>query len=294
MIEGFLAPFAFEFFRNGLAVATIAGALCGLIGVYVVLRGMSYIGHGLSHAVFGGFAASSLLGINALLGAGVWAFGAAMAINTVTRKRPIGADAAIGVITTASFAFGLVLFAVFGGSGGSFDALLFGSILGVATSDVWLTSGALLMAVALVVLRYRELAFVTFDIEVAGVSGVRVQRLESLFMLVLAVAILVTMQILGVTLIAATLVIPATVARMMTNSFARMLWYSTGIGALCGCVGMIVSYHADIQSGPAIVLFGAVLFGVAYAVVGAQGLRRTAGLDHPEAVPTRAQAVESV
>ncbi len=291
MLDAFLLPFEFEFFRNGLLVATIAGGLCGLIGVYVVLRSMSYIGHGLSHAIFGGFAASSIIGVNALLGAGVWGFAAALAINTVTRRRPIGADAAIGVITTASFAFGLALFAVFGGSGGSFDALLFGSILGVAPSDVLYTGLTLLFAITVFVVRYRSLAFVTFDAEVAEVSGIRVQRLEALMMLVLATSILVTMKILGVTLIAATLVIPPTVARMMTNSFSRMLFYSATIGAGCGMVGMIASYHLNVQSGPTIVLAGALLFGIAYAVTGAAGLRRAARLDHHEAVPVRGPVV---
>ena len=117
MIDELLEPYEFEFFRNGLMVATLAGALCGLVGVYVVLRGMSYIGHGLSHAIFGGFAASALLGVNFLLGAGAWGVASALMINGVTRRRVIGADAAIGVITTASFALGLALFAMFGGRG---------------------------------------------------------------------------------------------------------------------------------------------------------------------------------
>src|SRR5512134_1279607 len=94
-----LDPFQFTFFRNGLAVATLAGALCGLVGVYVVLRAMSYLGHGLSHAVFGGFAVSSLIGVNYALGAGVWGLASALAIGSVTRRRSIGSDAAIGVIT---------------------------------------------------------------------------------------------------------------------------------------------------------------------------------------------------
>lgn len=110
MIDGFLEPFQFAFFRNGLMVATLAGALCGLIGVYAVLKGMGYIGHGLSHAIFGGFAASALLGVNVFLGAGVWGLASALAINAITRRRLIGADAAIGVTTPASFA----LFAVTG------------------------------------------------------------------------------------------------------------------------------------------------------------------------------------
>ncbi|MGH9021988.1 MAG: metal ABC transporter permease, partial [Acidimicrobiia bacterium] len=106
-LDGLLRPFEFEFFVNGLVVATLSGALCGLVGVFVVLKGMSYIGHGLSHAIFGGFAASALLGVNFYLGAGAWGFASAMLINGVTRRRAIGSDAAIGVITTASFALGL-------------------------------------------------------------------------------------------------------------------------------------------------------------------------------------------
>src|SRR5688572_12548396 len=112
-----LHPYEFEFFRNGVIVATIAGALCGLIGVFVVLKGMSYIGHGLSHAIFGGYAVSALIGINFVLGAGAWGVVSTLMINGVTRRRVIGADAAIGVITTASFALGLALFAIFGRRG---------------------------------------------------------------------------------------------------------------------------------------------------------------------------------
>ena len=112
-----LSPFQFEFFVNGLLVATLSGALCGLVGVYVVLKGMSYIGHGLSHAIFGGFAASALLGVNFFLGAGAWGFAAAMMINGVTRRRSIGSDAAIGVITTASFAIGVALIKRYGSGG---------------------------------------------------------------------------------------------------------------------------------------------------------------------------------
>src|SRR5207244_9645485 len=105
-----LEPFQFGFFRHGIIVATLAGALCGLVGVYVVLRGMSYIGHGLSHAIFGGAAASAVIHFNFYLGAGLWGLASALMIGRVTRRRIIGSDAAIGVITTASFALGLVLF----------------------------------------------------------------------------------------------------------------------------------------------------------------------------------------
>ncbi len=270
----FWEPFQFEFFRNGVLVATVAGALCGLVGTYVVLRRMSYIGHGLSHAVFGGAAASAVVGLDFFLGAGLWGIVSALAIGRVARRRIIGSDAAIGVITTASFALGLALFGLYGQARRSTDALLFGSILGVDQTDVAVVVGVTFATAAVVFAGYRALLFATFDPEVADVSGLRVDRIDALLMVVLAVSILATTKVMGVVLVAATLVIPATTARMLTNSFARMLWWSTGLGAACGFAGMVASYHLDISSGGAVVLAGAAVFAAVFAVTGTRGLRR--------------------
>ena len=263
-MDEFFRPFEFEFFRNGLAVATIAGALCGMIGVYVVLRSMSYIGHGLSHAIFGGFAASSLMGINLFVGAGLWGLTSALLINRVTRRRSIGSDAAIGVITTASFALGLALIQLFGSPGQNPDAVLFGNVLGVSAVDVRVVLGVTAFASIVVFTQYRPLLFSTFDPEVAAASGVKTGRIDALLMLVLALSILATMNVMGVTLIAAGIVIPAVVARLLTHSFARMLPLATAIGAFCGFTGMIASYHLNVASGPAIVLTGGLLFSIVY------------------------------
>jgi ABC-type Mn2+/Zn2+ transport system permease subunit len=287
-VNQLLAPYQYEFFVKGLMVATLAGGLCGLIGVYITLRGMSYIGHGLSHAIFGGFAAASIISVNYFLGAGIWGLASALAINRVTRKRAIGADAAIGVITTASFALGVALLTKFGNRGPSFDAALFGSILGVDDGDLLVLAAVTVFAVAVVVLRYRALLFTTFDPEVADVSGVRVARLDALLMLVLSLSILATLTVIGVTLVAATLIIPAVVARMLTNSFSRMLWLSTAIGTACGFVGMNLSYHLDVPSGTTIVLTGAVIFGAVLALTGGGRLRRTVNLDGHVDSPTDA------
>lgn len=273
-VDELLRPLEFQFFQNGLVVATIAGALCGLIGVYVVLRSMSYIGHGLSHAIFGGFAVSALAGINLFVGAGLWGLASALAVTSVTRRRPIGSDAAIGVITTASFAFGLAVLQLGGGADVDADAALFGNVLGVTRADVWLVGGVTVFAIAVIVLRYRALLFVTFDPEVAAASGVSVARIDALLMLVLAASILATMNVMGVTLIAAALVVPAVVARMITSSFATMLWLSALVGAVCGFVGMNLSYHLDIASGPTIVLVGAALFVVVLSATGRRGRAR--------------------
>jgi manganese/iron transport system permease protein/iron/zinc/copper transport system permease protein len=278
-MSGLLHPFAFAFFTRGLIVATLSGALLGLIGVYIVLKGMSYIGHGLSHAIFGGFAASTLVSVNYYLGAGLWGIGSALMINAVARRRGIGADAAIGVITTASFALGVALLSAFGTHGRSFEAALFGSILGIKDQDVVALAVVTVLAAALVFFRYRALLFTTFDPEVANVSGVSVARTDALLTTVLALGILVTMNVIGVVLVAAMLVIPPVVARMLTSSFSRMLWLSTTIGAVCGFTGMNLSYHLDIPSGTMIVLTGAALFAVTFGATGVRGLRRTALLD---------------
>ena len=269
-----LAPFRYEFLVNGMLAATLAGALCGLVGVYIVLRGMSYLGHGLALAVFGGFAVSTLAGVSIFLGAGFWALASALAVNAVARRHRIGADAAIGVVTTASFALGVALFSRFGAQGGpSFEAALFGSILGVSPQQILALAVVSVGTVAVVVLRYRQLLFATFDPEVADVSGVRVGRTDALLMVVLSLSVLATLTVIGVTLVAATLVVPAVVARLLTDSFGRMLLLSCGIGAAGGFVGMNLSYHLDVPSGTMIVLTDAIVFCVVLVLRG----RRTAG-----------------
>jgi ABC-type Mn2+/Zn2+ transport system permease subunit len=268
-------PFEFEFFRNGVIVATLAGALCGVVGCYVVLRNMSYIGHGLSHAIFGGYAVAGLIGVNLFLGAGAWGVITALAIGGIVRRRPIGSDAAIGVVTTASFALGLALVQLYGSPGQNADALLFGNVLGVTFADVWLIVAVSIGAALFIGFGYRQLLFTTFDTEVAKATGVRTGLVDGLLMVLLSATVLATMNVMGVTLIAANLVVPAVVARMLTDSFGRMLGYAGVIGAVSGFVGMNASYHLDVASGPTIVLTAATFFVVAFVAGGS--FRRRAG-----------------
>ena len=281
MLATLTDPLAYAFFQKGLLVATISGALLGLIGVYVVLRGMSYLGHGLSHSIFGGFAASQLFAAQFyVIGAGLWGIVSALAITQVARRSRLGADAAIGVISTASFALGVALFAKFGTSGPSFDNALFGSILGITLGQIVAIVAVSVLSVGFIVLFYRPLLFSTFDPDVAQVSGVRVGWVEAGLMVVLSLSILATLTVIGVTLVAAMLVIPAVIARMLTDAFGRMLVLSTIIGAVCGVVGMYLSYFAGVPSGTMIVLVGAALFLIVLGITRGRGLRRSAGLDH--------------
>ncbi len=261
-----LEPFAFEFFRNGTIAAVLCGALCGLLGVYIVLRGMSYIGHGLSHAIFGGAVVSFIMEWNFYIGAGLWGFISAVLINQTARRTRIGADAAIGVITTASFALGVALISRYRRFTRSFDAALFGNILGVTKQDVLVVAVVALLVAIVILLFYKQLLFTTFDSEVASVYGVQTEWMDTLFALALAAALIASMQILGVTLIAAALVVPAITARLMTDSFNRMVIYSVTLGALSGFVGMYLSYFADISSGASIVLLQALVFSIVLTI----------------------------
>jgi manganese/iron transport system permease protein/iron/zinc/copper transport system permease protein len=277
---GIFEPFGYQFFNNGLIVATLAGALCGLLGVFVVLRGMSYIGHGLSHAVFGGAAASAVMQLNYFVGAGIWGVASGVIIGRIARRRLIGADAAIGVVTTASFALGLALLNRYGQAKKSIEAVLFGSVLGVETVDIIAVSAVSVLTAVIIFALYRHFLFATFDPEVAQTSGVKVAWIEALLMAMLSLTILVTMRVIGTLLISALLVIPASVARMTTNSFARMLWVSPLIGAVSASLGMYLSYHLDTSASATIILVGTTMFIVVYAFTGLRGRSRIAHLHH--------------
>jgi manganese/iron transport system permease protein len=275
-------PWQLPYFGRGMVAAVLAGGLSGLIGTYVVLRRMSYIGHGLSHAILGGTVVGYVTNFNFYVAGGLWGALSALLITGVSRTRRIGADAAIGIVTTASYAVGIALISRGHHFTRNFEAAFFGNILGVTTADVWVLVVVSAAVAAVVFFLYKQLLFVTFDPEVAASYGVRTGLVDVVFSLVLAAAIIATMRILGVTLIAAAVVTPAVVARLSTNSFGRMLGLSVLIGALTGFGGMYVSYYGDIASGATITLTGAAIFVAAYlvgVVRGRAGRRALAGAD---------------
>ena len=265
MLETLLEPFGYPFILRGMAAAILAGALCGGIGVYVVLKRMAYVGHGLAHAVLGGAVVSYVMSLNFLIGSTVWGFLCAQLITLTTKKRKIAYDAAIGVITTASFAVGIVLISRYKSFTRDFETALFGNIVGVTSGDL-VALLAVTAATALVLfIAYKHFLFTTFDGDVAQFYGVPTGWVEAMFSLVLAGTIVVSLQVLGVLLIAGATVIPPVSARMLTDSFPRMLMLSAGIGAVCGFLGIYLSYFVDVSSGATIVLVEAAVFAVVIA-----------------------------
>jgi ABC-type Mn2+/Zn2+ transport system permease subunit len=261
-----LEPLTYVFFRRALLASLLVGALCGLVGVYIVLRRMSYIGHGLSHAVFGGAVISYLMQVNFYVGAGLWGVTSALLINEIAARRKLGADAAIGIVTTASFAIGVAGISSQRRFTRNFEAALFGNVLGITPADLWMIAGVTVASILGILLLYKPLLFSTFDEEVAEVYGVPTYWVNTLFSLILAAVIIASMQVMGVTLIAAALVIPASAARLLTQRFGPLLWLASALGAGVSVLGMYASYYLDLASGATIVLFGTALFLMAWLI----------------------------
>lgn len=264
----FIEPFAYQFFLRSLLAAVLVGGLCGLVSAYIVLRKMSYIGHGLSHAVFGGAVVTYIFGLNFYIGASIWGIISAIIISTLSLKRRVATDAAIGIVTTTSFAIGVALISRAPRFTKNMDAALFGNILGVTQND--LISLLIVLAVVSVIffIFHRQLLFASFDPEVASVYGVKLWLVETLLSIALALTIVVSLQIMGVTLIAALLVLPAATARLWVDNFNKILLISPLLGSCSGIVGLYLSYYLNIPSGSSIVLVATGIFSLAYLYSG--------------------------
>lgn len=265
-MEFLVEPLEYEFFRHGLLAALMVGSLCGLIGMYVVLRGMSYVGHGLSHAAFGGAVVGFTLNLDFYAGAGAMGLLAALLINRITRNGQIKLDAAIGIVTTAMFALGVAIMSQVRTFSQNFEAALFGNILGITHEDLLIIGLVTACTVIAILFLYRPLLFSTFDNDAAQIFGIRTEAVQFMFSFLLTLSIIASMNVVGVTMIAATLITPALTARMIAASFGRMLVYAFVIGAATGVGGMYLSYILNAASGATIVLFGALLFVTAASI----------------------------
>ena len=255
-----LIPFDYEFFRHGFIAAVIVGALCGFIGVFVVLRRMSYIGHGLSHAIFGGAVLSYVMNVNFFVGAGLWALLAGLLIHLISHRRWVGADAAIGVVTTSSFALGVAIVSTYRSFTRNIEVALFGNVLGITRTDLWIV--VLVPSWFLPRFLCSAGSFCSRPSIPKSLRPTAFPPAKSICFsfTLLAVTVFASTQILGVTLVAAAMVIPPVIARYLTNRFQRLLILSPLIGILCGAVGMYLSFYLDVSSAATIVLTAAALF----------------------------------
>ena len=258
--------FEFEFMQRALVAAVTIGVVCGLLGFFVILRRLAFIGVGISHSALGGVAVGILIGVNPLFTGAIFAIGVALAIAWLSPRTRLSEDAVIGVFFSASMALGVVLFSMKRGYQQDLFGYLFGNVLAVSPEELraFLLLGAGIVLV--LALLFRDLLFISFDEEIARAYGHRVDLLNAVLLFLVALTVVIGVRLVGVLLIQALLVIPAAIAALWATHYRGQLMIASGVGALCGALGLVLSYQLDIAAGGTIVLVATVLFFASIAV----------------------------
>jgi manganese/iron transport system permease protein len=280
VIDLLAEPVGHAFFVRALVAASLVGLVCAVVGTFVVLKGLAFIGDAVSHAAFPGVVVAYMVQGPILVGAAIAAVFTALAIGFVTRRSGIRGDTAIGVLFAGAFALGVFLFSTIQGYVGDLFGFLFGSLLLTDVGDLVglaILAGLVLAAVALV---WKELLYATFDPQGAAASGIRVEALEYLFLALVALTIVVSLQAVGIILVVAMLVTPAATGQLLTVRFGMLVALAVTIGIGSSIVGLYVSYWLDVASGATIVLVQTALFLIALAFGPRTGLlsRRRTGV----------------
>ncbi len=252
--------------QRGLLAGTMVGILCAVMGVYVVLRGMAFLGDALAHAILPGVAVAYLFGGNLLLGALVAAVVVAMGIGFFSRQGTIKEDTAIGILFAAALSLGVAIISSIRTYAVDLSHIMFGNVLGVSVTDLWLTAGLGLVVLLTIFLLYRPFMVISFDPVLAATLRLPTDLLRNVMLILLAVTIVISLQTVGVGLGAAMLVTPAATAYLLTKRLPSMMLVSAGLGAFSSIVGLYISYYLNIVSGSAIVLTATAIFMVVFLV----------------------------
>lgn len=277
-----LDPLGYPFFVRALLASVLVGLVCAVVGTYVVLRGVAFIGDAIAHAGFPGVVAAYLLGAPFYLGAAVAAVGTALAIGYVTRRGGLRQDTAIGVLFAGTFALGVFLFSSIQGYVADLFGFLLGNVLAIGPDELVALTVLGLGVIATVAVLWKELLYATFDPLGAAASGIKVDRLEYLFLALVALTIVVSLQAVGIILVVAMLITPAATAQLLTVRFTRLMLLAAMVGMASAVVGLYLSYWLDAASGATIVLVQTALF-VGALVLGPRGL--LARRPHPAPAP---------
>jgi manganese/iron transport system permease protein len=260
VIDGLLEPLAFPFFQRALIASVLAGIVCAVVGSYVVLRGMAFIGDAIAHAAFPGVVAAFIFGGPYVVGGGIAAFATAIAIGWVSRRARLRIDTAIGVLFAGSFALGVLMFSSIRGFVGDLMGFLLGNVLAISQDELIALLALGLVVLGVIAFLWKELLYATFDPLGAAASGLRVGALEYLFLGLVAVTIVVSIQAVGIILVVAMLVTPAATAQLLTVRFTRLTAVAAVIGSGSAIVGLYLSFWFDVASGATIVLVQSSIF----------------------------------
>ena len=260
MIDALLDPLGYDFFVRALLAAVVVGTVCAVVGTFVVLRGIAFIGDAVAHASFPGVVAAYLLAIPFYLGAAVAAVATALAIGYVTRRARIRADTAIGVLFAGTFALGVFLYSTIDGYVADLFSFLFGYLLSIDLSDLIALTALGALVLLIVGVFWKELLYATFDPQGAAASGLRVDGLEYLFLALVALTIVISLQAVGIILVVAMLVTPAAAAQLLTVRFGSLMALAIVLAVASSVAGLYLSFWLDVASGATIVLVQTALF----------------------------------
>jgi len=272
ILDWLTQPFSYPFMLRGLVVALMVGILCAVIGCYVVLRSMAFLGDALAHAILPGVAVAYLLGGNLLVGALAAAVIVALGIAFISRGGTIKEDTAIGILFAAALSLGVALISSIRTYAVDLSHILFGNILGVSTSDMLIVIILSLIVLAILVILYRPFMIESFDPILAKTLCLPGGLLRSILLILLAVTIVISMQTVGIGLVAAMLVTPAAAAYLLARRLPAMMLLSALFGALSSLVGLYASFYLNIASGAAIVLTATIIFLAAFFFAPQRGL----------------------
>jgi ABC-type Mn2+/Zn2+ transport system permease subunit len=264
LMELLIQPLRYPFMVRGLLASLMVGTLCAVVGAYVVLRGMAFFGDALAHAILPGVAIAYLLGANLFWGALAMGLVTAVGIGYLSRRGQIKEDTSIGVIFAASFALGVALLSTVQTYSVDLTHILFGNVLGVSNTDLWLTAGLGTIVVLMVVFLYKELLVISFDPILAATLRLPLNALYYLLLILIALTVVVSLQTVGVALVVAMLVTPAATAYLLTRRLWHMMVVGAVIGAASSVVGLYLSFYINIASGAAVVLVCTAFFVMAF------------------------------
>jgi manganese/iron transport system permease protein len=264
MIEWLLEPLTYGFIQRGLAASVMVGILCAVMGTYVVLRGMAFLGDAMAHAILPGIALAYILDGSLLIGAIAAAGAVALGIGFFTRNGNLKEDTAIGILFAAALSLGVALISTMQTYAVDLSHILFGNVLGVSAGDLWLTAilgAGILLTVGVL---YKQFLVISFDPVLAATLRLPAEMLRYVMLLLLALTVVVSLQTVGVGLSSAMLVTPAATAYLLTRRLFPMMLISALIGALSSVIGLYVSFYLNIVSGAAIVLTATSFFLIAF------------------------------
>jgi len=272
MLAWLTDPLSYGFILRALIAAVAVGIVCSVLGTYIVLRGMAFLGDALAHTILPGVVIAFLLGWPLAVGALIMGLLTALGIGALSGQGMVKEDTAIGIIFAGSFALGVALLSTVGNYTVDLTHFLFGNLLGVSTADLWtilVLGGVVLLLIALF---YKEFLVISFDLILAQTLRLPTTFLRYLLLVLLAVTIVVALQVVGIALIMAMLVTPAASASLLTRRLPSMMAVSAIIGAISGAIGVYGSYYLNVASGPAVVLVATLIFALAFLFAPERGI----------------------